>query len=152
MLYILFKYLVIESLIILSLNFRQLKFWSQYLQNIKYMVKQRGIIDAKCLIFYLKQELGLDALFGEGAGPETAEKGLLLVQTDPQVLHTEGQLLQGAVFHVLHTCSNRKWVRMGIKIQYMAILLKFLWFESIIFREFRPIFEIIQYASLMRIQ
>lgn len=106
MLYILFKYLVIESLIILSLKFRQLKFWSQYLQNIKYMVKQRGIIDAKCLTFYLKQELGLDALFGEGAGPETAKKGLLLVQTDPQVLHTEGQLLQGAVFHVLQ--SNRK--------------------------------------------
>lgn len=70
------------------------------------MVKQRGIIDAKCLIFYLEQELGLNTLFGEGAGPETAEEGLLLVQTDPQVLHTVGQLLQGAVFHVLQ--SNRK--------------------------------------------
>lgn len=51
------------------------------------MVKQRGIIDAKYLIFYLKQELGLDALFGEGAGPETAEKGLLLVQTDRSLNH-----------------------------------------------------------------
>lgn len=71
------------------------------------MVKQRGIIDAKFLIFYLKQKLGLDTLLGEGAGPETAEKGLFLIQTDPQVLHTEGQLLQGAVFHVLQ--SNRKW-------------------------------------------
>lgn len=43
------------------------------------MVKQRGIIDTKFLIFYLKQKLGLDTLLGEGAGPETAEKGLLLI-------------------------------------------------------------------------
>lgn len=145
-------YLVIESLIILSLEFRQFKFWSQYLQNIKYMVKQ-SLINTKCLTFYLKQELGLDALFGEGAGPETAEERLFLVQTDPQVLHTEGQLLQGAVFHILQ--SNRKWVRIRIKIQYMVIhfIKKDLMIGIHYFKRILPIF-LFMYSTplLMRIQ
>lgn len=142
----------------MSLIFRQFKFWSQNLQLVKipvtkYMLKQRGIIDTKCLIFYLKQQLGLNTLLGKGAGPETAEEGLLLVQTDPQVLHTEGQLLQGAVFHVLQ--SNRKPVRIRIKLQYMAILFKFLRLKSIILREFKlhVIFNFIYSTPLlMRIQ
>lgn len=38
----------IWSLTILSLKFEQFKFWNQYLQNIEYMVKQRGRIDTNC--------------------------------------------------------------------------------------------------------
>lgn len=70
------------------------------------MIKQKNIINAKYLIFYLKQKLKLDALFKKKTNPKTTKKKLLLVQTNPQILHTKKQLLQNTIFHILQ--NNKK--------------------------------------------